>query len=56
MHVCYRKLYGKSSISWLRERVDRVDPNRRGKVDACVVKYDQVKDIICSTKDRWVQL
>jgi hypothetical protein len=30
------------------------DPNRRGKVDACVVKYDQVKDIIRSTKDRCV--
>uniref|UniRef100_A0A383VV95 Uncharacterized protein n=1 Tax=Tetradesmus obliquus TaxID=3088 RepID=A0A383VV95_TETOB len=29
------------------------DPSRRGKVDACVVKYDQVKDIIASTKDRY---
>lgn len=31
------------------------DPSRRGQIDACVVKYDQVKDIIKSTKDRWVR-
>jgi hypothetical protein len=30
------------------------DPKRRGEADACVVKYDQVKDIIRTTKERWV--
>eukprot|EP00882_Tetradesmus_deserticola_P000474 GHRQ01000520.1.p1 GENE.GHRQ01000520.1~~GHRQ01000520.1.p1 ORF type:complete len:371 (+),score=163.02 GHRQ01000520.1:352-1464(+) len=29
------------------------DPDRRGEVDACVVKYDQVQDVIRSTKDRY---
>jgi hypothetical protein len=30
------------------------DPKRRGEGDSCVVKYDQVKDIIRTTKERWV--
>jgi hypothetical protein len=29
------------------------DPKRRGQSDSCVVKYDQVKDIIKSTKERY---
>lgn len=29
------------------------DPKRRGESDACVVHYDQVKDIIKTTKDRY---
>jgi len=28
------------------------DPTRRSQADACCVRYDQVKDIIRSTKER----
>jgi hypothetical protein len=28
------------------------DPKRKGEADACVVRYDQVKDIIRTTKER----
>jgi hypothetical protein len=30
------------------------DPKRTGQADACVVRYDQVKDIIKTTKSRCV--
>jgi hypothetical protein len=31
------------------------DPKRRGDADSRVVKYNQVKDTIRTTKERWVQ-